>query len=65
MNLVRRLPLAYTNESFMLAPEETYNVLLRVDLVGREVHLLYLIKWRWEYSPEVFGMLKHIVVEEH
>lgn len=65
MNLVRKLPLAYTNEPFQLAPEECYNVLLRVDLVDREAHIPYLVKWRWDYSPEVFGMLKYIVLQEH
>jgi hypothetical protein len=63
LSIVRKLPLAYSNEKFHLAPEETYNVLLRVDLVDREVQIPYIIKWHWDYSDEVFGMLKYILLD--
>lgn len=57
-NFVRRLAVEQIDEEFRLSPSESYNVLFKVDLTEREIHIPYIVKWKWTYSDEVFGMLK-------
>jgi hypothetical protein len=49
-HLVRKIAVEQMDEEFRLSPTESYNVLFKVDLIGREVHIPYIVKWKWTYS---------------